>query len=597
VVAVVVSWMRVTAPVTGGTLPAWPGIALAITGAGLLLAATPVFEWAAGTAWGVAASRASLLTRARLVGRRGTVALTLGALALTAPAIAAAYWLATGVHGPLTAAAAPVLPPFIAASPGAQDQARTLVLRREQGILTYQVLRNSDPVLGGPELAELSVAIRPLDTAVASLAATDSGDSQDAAQALSQFAIGYVLLPAPVDPVLAGQLDGLADLTSLTRSSAYDLWRVAGTVARVRVLTAAGTVVAVPSGVVGANSVVAPSVAGTLVLAEPAGGWTATLSGRALAPLPRPVNGWAQGFVLPAGGGRLIISHDDLGRDLALALQGVVLLVVFVLALPGTRSGSADLTEAVPADAVHAQTVQATQAVPAMPAMPAVPAMPAMPAVPAIQVQGPQAEPVPVAASEPVSGEVVAAGAAAAAESEVAQPPVADAARIAWAETEFSSPVGYPAAGGDPRGARKRGGSHRASRHGKPARSWRGKASATPAEPAPTPAGSSSMAPPGEARRSEPQGSGRHSLATRALEWHAPQPHQHQPSSPPDSLGPDLGQASADLALAMPNLFSTPEEAEEGVPEAPWAQAEVSSPPPEPAQSESRPPWELGGLP
>ncbi len=51
------------------------------------------------------------------------------------------------------------------------------------------------------------------------------------------------------------------------------------------------------------------------MLAEPYGGWTATLNGRALRPIATPVDGWAQGFVLPAGGGKLSISRNDLARD------------------------------------------------------------------------------------------------------------------------------------------------------------------------------------------------------------------------------------------------------------------------------------------
>ena len=88
---------------------------------------------------------------------------------------------------------------------------------------------------------------------------------------------------------------------------------MSGTVARVSVLVADGTAVPVPSGPVGVNAVVAPATSGTLVLAEPAGGWSATLNGKPLTKLTAPVAGWAQGFVLPAGGGRLVISRDQNG--------------------------------------------------------------------------------------------------------------------------------------------------------------------------------------------------------------------------------------------------------------------------------------------
>jgi GT2 family glycosyltransferase len=366
VTALVVSRVRVTPP--GGTaISAWPGVATAIAAAGLLLASVPLIEAAlveaalikaAGgeaalvetalveAAGGEAMSRAG---RRRPGGWRGLAALGGLAVAASAPVLSAGFWLTVGVRGPVTAAGPQILPPFVASSSSGPDQARTLVLRPDGAALSYTVLRDTDPVLGEPELTEASSATHALDGVVASLAAATGGDGGDAGPALSQFDIGYVLLPAPVDQTLARQLDGAAGLVRLTTAPAYDLWQVAGTVARVRVIGADGTAVAVPSGSLGVNTVVPSTTSGTLVLAEAAGGWTAALNGRPLAPLTQPVDGWAQGFVLPAGGGHLVITRDELARDLSLGAEAAAVLVVFVLALPGTRS-------AVPAPAAEAET-------------------------------------------------------------------------------------------------------------------------------------------------------------------------------------------------------------------------------------------------
>ena len=173
---------------------------------------------------------------------------------------------------------------------------------------------------------------------MASLTAAGGGDAGDTGQALSQFDLGYVLLPAPIDQALARQLNAAAGLEPLTKAPSYDLWQVSGLVARVRVLTPGGTAVPVPSGPVGVNAVVAPGTSGTLVLAEAAGGWSATLNGRPLRGLAAPVDGWAQGFVLPAGGGRLVITRNETARNLSLGFAAAALLVAFALALPGTRS-------------------------------------------------------------------------------------------------------------------------------------------------------------------------------------------------------------------------------------------------------------------
>jgi len=352
IVALVVSRVRVTPPGAGaGTaVSAWPGIVAAVAAAGLLLAATPLIEAA------VAALRRTgdhPAGRPAVVGWSGLAALAGLAVAASAPALAAGYWLAAGVRGPMTAAAPPILPPFVAASSSGPARTRTLVLRRNGPVLSYSVLRDSDPVLGEPELTEASSGTRALSAAVASLAAAAGGDGGDTGQALSQFDIGYVLLPAPIDQTLARQLDGAAGLIQLTTGSAYDLWQVAGTVARARVIGADGTVVPVPSGAVGVNTVVAPTTSGTLVLAEAVGGWSATLDGKPLAALRQPVDGWAQGFVLPAGGGRLVITRNELARDLSLGGEAAAVIVVLALALPGTRAvGPATAGSATAGDAV-----------------------------------------------------------------------------------------------------------------------------------------------------------------------------------------------------------------------------------------------------
>ena len=350
VAALVVSRVLMRPP--GGTaVSAWPGLATAVAAVGLLLAAAPLIE-AAALALGPAGDgltgragddRAGLRFPASTASTASRVAVLAGlTVAASAPVLAAGYWLAAGVRGPVTTAGPQILPPFVASSSAGSDRTRTLVLRPDGAALSYTVLRDTDPVLGEPELPESSSATRALDGVVASLGAASGGDGGDPGEALGQFDVGYVLLPAPVDQALAHQLDGSAGLVRLTTAPAYDLWQVAGTVARARVVSADGAVVPVPSGPVGVNTVVPPGTSGTLVLAEPAGGWSATLNGRPLAKLAQPADGWAQGFVLPAGGGHLVITRNSLARDLSLAAEAAAVLVVFALALPGTRSAVAE---------------------------------------------------------------------------------------------------------------------------------------------------------------------------------------------------------------------------------------------------------------
>ena len=61
------------------------------------------------------------------------------------------------------------------------------------------------------------------------------------------------------------------------------------------------------------------------------------------------MDGWAQGFTVPAGGGRLVITRPETARNLSLGAEAVALLVALVLALPGSRSSvPAPAAEAVP---------------------------------------------------------------------------------------------------------------------------------------------------------------------------------------------------------------------------------------------------------
>src|SRR4029077_16953470 len=97
---------------------------------------------------------------------------------------------------------------------------------------------------------------------------------------------------------------------------------------------------------------------GTVVLAEAAGGWSATLDGKPLTALAAPVNGWAAGFARPGAAGHLVITRNETARNLSLGAEAAALLVVLVLALPGSRSSvpvpaaqAAPAPEAIPAPA------------------------------------------------------------------------------------------------------------------------------------------------------------------------------------------------------------------------------------------------------
>ncbi|HXF19843.1 MAG TPA: glycosyltransferase [Streptosporangiaceae bacterium] len=341
VIAVGVSRILVTPAGAARPIAAWPGISLALAAAGLVLAAV------------VAADvLPAQLGDGHWRQPRGLGILLLTVVAASAPLLAAASWVTGGVRGPIGRSAGPVLPAFVSVSSDTGLRLRTLVLRASgPGGVSYEVLRGADPLLGTADLTQPPSAQQALDSTVSTLVAPHGGDAQDQGQALAALGIGYVLLPAPVDATLASGLDNVAALRPVSTTTSFQLWRVADTAARVRVIGPGGTVAAVPSGPVAVSGAAAPHGGGTLVLAEPAGGWSASLNGTPLQPLASPAGGWAQAFRLPAGGGTLDISHSQLSRDLIVAFELLALLVVIGLGLPGARlPGESAAAAAAPAD-------------------------------------------------------------------------------------------------------------------------------------------------------------------------------------------------------------------------------------------------------
>ncbi len=341
ITAAAVSRVAISEAGSTAAVRAWPGPALAIAGAGLLLAVVAAGDQVPG-----------LLRAGRWRSPAGLAVIGLGAVACTAPALAAAHWVTSGVMGPVRPAAGTLLPEFVAVSSDTGQQLRTLVLQTApRGGVTYLVLRDSDPLIGSQELALPTAAEQALSRSVATLTASSGSAVTDQGRALAGFGIGYVLLPAPVNAGLARLLDDVPGLRPVSATSDFQLWRVVGTTARVTVTESGGTVVPVSSGPVSVTAARAPSAGGTLMLAEPAGGWSATLNGHPLTPLAAPVNGWAQGFRLPAGGGSLSVSHSDVGRAALLGLEGLAVLVAIGLALPGPRAAAeAELEEPAQGD-------------------------------------------------------------------------------------------------------------------------------------------------------------------------------------------------------------------------------------------------------
>ncbi|MQA83999.1 MAG: glycosyltransferase [Streptosporangiales bacterium] len=323
VVAVVITGVEVAAP-GEQSAPPWPGIPLAVAAAGILVAAAAggerLRELVGAAGWRRAAGRGLVLAAA------------------VVPALAAAGWVVGAVPGPLNRDSHDVLPAFVAASSNNGARARTLVVHREaDGHIAYSVLRGRSAVPGESELPPPESVRNRFDAIVAGLTSGRGGDEADK---LASFAVRYVLLPAPLDNDLVQTLNGVPGLERISVTEGAALWRVTTPTARLR-LASGQESAPLPSGQVSAWPEIPEGSEGRmLVLAEPFdSGWRASIDGQQLP--ARVVGGWAQGFEVPASGGRLELGHTSL-RSLWLVCQGLLVFIVLVLALPGVRDEERD---------------------------------------------------------------------------------------------------------------------------------------------------------------------------------------------------------------------------------------------------------------
>ncbi|WP_418957392.1 glycosyltransferase family 2 protein [Streptomyces tritici] len=274
-------------------------------------------------------------------GWRQPVAALVALAAALGPLAAAVGWMIGGADGPLTRRDPVQVPAFVAEESGTRDQPRTLVLGgTSPGEVRYALVRGSGGVLGDAELAATGGGDPRLDKVVAHLVAGSGADQTDQ---LSGFAIRYVLVRDGAPRQMSRVLDATPGLSRLSQIDGSALWRVDRQVARATIVPPArGDVPVEPMPVasdrVEAHTEIPSGPAGRVLrIADRADdGWTATLDGKELK--KTTVDGWAQGFELPAEGGRLDLTYDaPVTHGVWVWTQAFLAVVLLVLALPGRR--------------------------------------------------------------------------------------------------------------------------------------------------------------------------------------------------------------------------------------------------------------------
>ncbi|MFH8805449.1 glycosyltransferase [Streptomyces sp. NPDC017936] len=304
----------------------WAGPATLVYGIALLAAAV------------IGADGARARVAEQSFGWRQPVAALIAFASAAGPLLVAAGWMIGGADGPLERRDPAQVPAFVAEESGTRDQARTLVLDSDSAAhVGYMLVRGSGARLGDAELALADGDNTTLDKVVANLVA---GSGADQADQLGKFAVRYVLVHKGAPREVTRVLDATPGLSRLSQQDGSGLWRVDQEVSRAAVVTDSGkgAATAVAAGPVEIHTTIPDGPDGRILrLADTvAEGWTATLDGK---PLTRTtVDGWAQGFELPASGGKLDVTYDDPFTHTAwLWAQGLLALVLVVLALPGRR--------------------------------------------------------------------------------------------------------------------------------------------------------------------------------------------------------------------------------------------------------------------
>ncbi|KAK1181539.1 glycosyltransferase [Streptomyces sp. NBS 14/10] len=322
-----------------------------VGGSGWAGPATLVYGLALLSAGVVGAEGARERVAAQSFGWRQPLALLIAVAAAAAPLWAAASWMLSGADGPVGRRDPDQVPAFVAAESSTRDQARTLVLDGDAARADYVLVRGSGARLGDAELTGAAGGDSRLDRVVANLIA---GSGADQTSQLGGYAIRYVLVRDSAPRQMGRVLDATPGLTRLSQEDGSALWRVDQRISRVAIVpgaqaddagaqggSAAGSRTApvnVASGPVEAHTTVPAGPAGRVLrIADKATpGWQAALDGKPLK--ATTVDGWAQGFELPANGGRLDLSYETPVTHTAWVwAQGLLALVLVVLALPGRR--------------------------------------------------------------------------------------------------------------------------------------------------------------------------------------------------------------------------------------------------------------------
>jgi GT2 family glycosyltransferase len=317
----------------------WSGVPTAAIGFGLIVAAV------------IGAEGAREYFQASQLSWRQPAALLVALAAVASPLAAGAWWVTHGVAGPVQRTTADFRPAVVSVQSQMPDQPRALILGSgAQTVIGYGIVRDNGASLGDADYQVPKADSERIDTLVGGLL-SDSGGTE--LQGLAGLGVRYVVGMKTLTPDYVHILDATPGLDRQSQIQGVNLWKIAVPAAR---LSLRGPGTADPKALqqisaddTSVKTTVAAGQDGRqLVLAEDAdSNWSASLNG---SDLPKvTIDGWAQGFQLPASGGTVTVSYSDSSRLVWLLAEGLIFLFALIMALP-TGSRAEDRGQAPEAD-------------------------------------------------------------------------------------------------------------------------------------------------------------------------------------------------------------------------------------------------------
>ena len=246
-------------------------------------------------------------------------------------ALSIPWLIATSNEAPLQSKTRDALPAFLTVGAQTEERFKTLVIRSENDQTTFFIARDSDLILGEPDvLVGLSLVVNK------SIVDLVTGAGIDSSKVLADFGIRYIFLARPLNDDLVRTIDGVGGFTRASKTNEGITWKVTDALPHVLFVTSDGRQITIPSGGTGAEGTLTQP--GKLLITEKYDSrWKLLVNGRFVPSIESPSGVPIFNVLEP---GEFTLYHDSTSRRAWVSLQIISFTALVVLALPARRRRS-----------------------------------------------------------------------------------------------------------------------------------------------------------------------------------------------------------------------------------------------------------------